>query len=183
MDSEPRTQWADTQGVHYGDAGRASDEIATDSYETRDASQVLRAPDRSGNASAAHEAAANSVIRRALLIEPATGGRDGKIDFDVDPVRGINPKERVVPRRPVPAGGKRSSATPVAGPRMARRANSCLPIAWVPAVSEPELLLPDVPLIVEDLLLQARQLADAGAPTEAVKAILDHVAALREGRG
>lgn len=141
------------------------------------------APDRSGNASSAHEAAANSVIRRALLIEPATGGRDGKIDFDVDPVRGINPKERVVPRRPVPAGGKRSIATPVAGPRMARRANSCLPIAWVPAVSEPELLLPDVPLIVEDLLLQARQLADAGAPTEAVKAILDHVAALREGRG
>ena len=49
-------------------------------------------------------------------------------------------------------------------------------------MSEPELLLPDVPLIVEDLLLQARQLADSGAPTEAVRAILDHVAALREGR-
>lgn len=57
------------------------------------------------------------------------------------------------------------------------------PDRGVPAVSEPHLLLPDVPLIVEDLLLQARQLADAGAPTEAVKSILDHVAALREGRG
>lgn len=43
--------------------------------------------------------------------------------------------------------------------------------------------LRDVPLIVEGLLLEAKQLADSGAPTEAVKAILDHVAALREGRG
>jgi hypothetical protein len=129
MDSEPRTQWADTQGVDYGDAGRASDEIATDSYETHDASQVLRAPDRSGDSSAAHEAAANSAIRWALLIEPATGGRDGKIDFDDEPVRGISPKERVVPRRPMPAGGKRSIATSVAGPRMARRADPCHPTA------------------------------------------------------
>ena len=50
-------------------------------------------------------------------------------------------------------------------------------------MSEPELPLADVPLIVEDLLLQARQLADSGAPSEAVRGILDHVAALREGRG
>lgn len=52
----------------------------------------------------------------------------------------------------------------------------------VPAVSELERLVPDVPILVEDLLLQARQLADSGAPAEAVEAILDHVAALREGR-
>lgn len=51
------------------------------------------------------------------------------------------------------------------------------------AVSEPELLLPDVPLIVEDLLWQARHLADLGAPIETVNAILDHVVAVREGRG
>ena len=43
--------------------------------------------------------------------------------------------------------------------------------------------LPDVPLIVEDLLIRAKQLADAGAATEAIEEILDHVAALREGRG
>lgn len=49
-------------------------------------------------------------------------------------------------------------------------------------MSEPELPLPDVPLIIEDLLMQARHLADAGAPTETVVEILDHVAALREGR-
>lgn len=49
-------------------------------------------------------------------------------------------------------------------------------------MSDPELPLPDVPLIVEDLLMQARELAHSGAPTEAIEAILDHVAALREGR-
>ena len=51
------------------------------------------------------------------------------------------------------------------------------------AVSEPGLLFPDVPLIVEDLLWQARHLADLGAPIETVEAILDHVVAVREGRG
>ena len=50
-------------------------------------------------------------------------------------------------------------------------------------MTEPVRPLPDVPLIIEDLLLQAKQLADAGAPHEAIVEILDHVAALREGRG
>ena len=53
----------------------------------------------------------------------------------------------------------------------------------VPAVSEREVFLPDVPLIVEDLLNRAKRLADSCAPTAAIEAILDHVAALREGRG
>lgn len=43
--------------------------------------------------------------------------------------------------------------------------------------------LADVPLIVEDLLLRAKRLADAGAPTEGIEKILERVAALREGRG
>lgn len=67
-----------------------------------------------------------------------------------------------------------------AGPRLERPSYGVRRDA---AMSEPELLFTDVPLIVEDLLWQARHLADSGAPTEAVKAILDHVAALREGRG
>ena len=50
-------------------------------------------------------------------------------------------------------------------------------------MTEPVRPLPDVPLIIEDLLLQARQLADAGAPCEAIDEILDQVAALRDGRG
>jgi len=49
--------------------------------------------------------------------------------------------------------------------------------------NQAEARLEDAPLIAEDLLCQARQLADSGAPTKAVKVILDHVAALREGRG
>lgn len=49
-------------------------------------------------------------------------------------------------------------------------------------MTEPELPLPDVPLIVEALLIEARRLAEAGAPTEVIDEILDQVAALREGR-
>lgn len=52
-----------------------------------------------------------------------------------------------------------------------------------PAVTRLGLPLADVPLIVEGLLIEAKQLADGGTSTEAVEAILDHVAALREGRG
>ena len=50
-------------------------------------------------------------------------------------------------------------------------------------MTEPVLPLPDVPLIIEDLLAEAKQLADAGEHREAIEEILDHVAALREGRG
>jgi len=39
-----------------------------------------------------------------------------------------------------------------------------------------------LPLILEELLMRAKWLADSGAPTEAIDEILDHVAALREGR-
>ncbi len=50
-------------------------------------------------------------------------------------------------------------------------------------MTEPVLPLPDVPLIIEDLLAEAKQLADAGEHREAIDELLDHVAALREGRG
>ncbi len=48
-------------------------------------------------------------------------------------------------------------------------------------MTEPVLPLPDVPLIIEDLLVRAKQLADSGAHREAIEAILDQVAALRDG--
>ena len=48
-------------------------------------------------------------------------------------------------------------------------------------MTEPVLTLPDVPLIIEDLLVRAKQLADAGARPEAIEEILDEVAALRDG--
>lgn len=49
-------------------------------------------------------------------------------------------------------------------------------------MTEPTLPLPDVPLIIEDLLVRAMQLADAGAHGKAIDEILDQVAALRDGR-
>lgn len=57
---------------------------------------------------------------------------------------------------------------------------------WLQKADDPSyvgLPLSDVPLIVEGLLLEAKQLADAGAPTATIEEILDHVDALREGRG
>ena len=48
-------------------------------------------------------------------------------------------------------------------------------------MTEPVLPLPDVPLIIEDLLVRAKLLADAGAYREAIEEILDQVAALRDG--
>lgn len=50
-------------------------------------------------------------------------------------------------------------------------------------MTECVLTLPDVPLIIEDLLVQAKQLADVGEHRKAIDELLDHVAALREGRG
>ena len=50
-------------------------------------------------------------------------------------------------------------------------------------MTEPVLRLPDVPLIIEGLLVRAKQLADAGARREAIQEILDQVAALRDSRG
>ena len=115
-----RLQWTDTHGV-YGDA---SDEIATDYCETRDARRVLRAPARSGTNLLPTRRLRTSSSGGLFSSRPRPGGWDGEIDFDVDPVRVIDPTDRVVPRRPTPAGGERSIATPVAGPRMARRAGS-----------------------------------------------------------
>ena len=50
-------------------------------------------------------------------------------------------------------------------------------------MTEPVLPLPDVPLIIEDLLVRAKQMADAGSSGKAIDEILDQVAALRDGRG
>ena len=48
-------------------------------------------------------------------------------------------------------------------------------------MTEPVLPLPDVPLMIEDLLVRAKQLADADARREAIEEILDQVAALPDG--
>lgn len=50
-------------------------------------------------------------------------------------------------------------------------------------MSQPQLPLPDAPLIVEDLLTEAKRLADAGAAPQEIQETLDQVEQLRAGRG
>ena len=76
--------------------------------------------------------------------------------------------------------GERSAATVAEGHQVATPRDDFPAEGF--GVSELELPLPDVPLIAEGLLMQAMQLADSGLLAE-VEAILEHVAALREGRG
>ena len=175
-------QRADTDGVRSDAEGKAPEVIALDNRETLDVYRALRGPDRSGM-TFAQEAAANLAFARALLIEARSGREGGEIDFDVDASQVIDPEQGIVPRRPMPAGGERSIAIPVAGPRNGPQSQLMPPDRGVSAVSESELLLADVPLIVEGLLWQARHLSDLGAPIEIVNAILDHVVDVREGRG
>lgn len=79
-------------------------------------------------------------------------------------------------------GSTRSPATTTGCGKLVDSAAARLSHPRVATVSEPRLRLSDVPLIVDGLLLRAMELANSGAPTEAVEAILDHVTALREGR-
>ncbi len=78
-------------------------------------------------------------------------------------------------------GSERGTPAPmVAVGQEGMAAHDSLP--GVADLREAERPLADVLLIAEDLLLQARGLADSGAPREAVEEILEYVAALREGR-
>ena len=79
-------------------------------------------------------------------------------------------------------GSTRSPATTTGCGKLVDSAAARLRLQRVATMSEPDLRLSDVPLIVEGLLLRAMELANSGGPTEAVEAILDHVAALQERR-
>jgi hypothetical protein len=190
MDPEPKSPnigtalWlpcADAHGVRYVDCGKSFGEVAQDHRVSSDAHHELLATDRTGATSATHEAFARTTDARALLTDEAIRRPGGDLDCHVDPVQVLDPAGQIVPRRPAPeAGGEwESIATPGAAHPEVRQPHD----PGVTVVSDPELPLPDVPLIVEDLLMQASQLAGAGAPNEALEEIFDHVAALREGRG
>lgn len=175
-------QWADTERVRSDAEGKAFDEIVPDYRVSSDAWRELLT-DPTGTTSATHEAVANSRLARALPIKDAVEhGGTGKLNCHVDPDQVIDPEQRIVPRRPMQEAGDgwESIAPDAATPRKGR-SSSC-PDCEGSAMSESELPLTDVPLIVEDLLLQAKRVADAGASTEAIEKILEHVAALREGR-
>lgn len=119
-------QWADTDGVRSDAEGKASDVIAMDNRETATSTGYSGGPTVRGRRPPKRRLATSP---SRGLCEARTGRQGGEIDFDVDPSQVIDPEQGIVPRRPMPAGGERSIAIPVAGPRKARRANSCLPMA------------------------------------------------------
>ncbi|MBB1496092.1 hypothetical protein J4N02_03335 [Propioniciclava sp. MC1595] len=108
--------------------------------------------------------------------------RGGDLGFDADRLQVATGTGRAVPQRPLLNLRRESgaAATLLEVDQESRAAND-FPTG-VAAAREAEGPLADVLLIAEDLLLQARRLADSDAPREAVEAILDQVAALREGR-
>jgi len=104
-------------------------------------------------------------------------------DLDcVDSIQLLDPNGRILPRPPtLEAGGEwESIESPSAAIREVLPPSA--PDHRAAAVSDSDVPLRYVPLIVEGLLMQVRQLADGGARTEAVVEILNHVAAMREGR-
>lgn len=107
--------------------------------------------------------------------------RTGRYEVDEDRVRITDAKGHVLPQRPL-AQVRRARAAALTIDAVVDDTSALRIARKVGEVNRAEARLADVPLIVEDLLGQARRLADSGAPTEAVKAVLDHAAALREGR-
>lgn len=99
----------------------------------------------------------------------------GKDDGRVTEVVG-----RAVPQVPLPDHRRKRGAatTTLAVERDGMPARNIQSGVEVKALEFP---LADLLLIVEDLILRAGALAQSGAPTEWIEAILDHVAALREG--
>lgn len=114
---------------------------------------------------------------RGLLRDDAFGRRGGDVDIYLDLDQVLDPD------RSCPAVRRRSwEESNMASGLGHREAMEPLDFATtVRAVSDHERRVPDVPLIIEDLLVRAKQLADAGAPREAIEEALDQVAALRDG--
>ena len=108
--------------------------------------------------------------------------RTGRYDVGEDPVRVTDVERHALPQRPR-VQVRRAQAAALTIDAVNVEDTSALGIAGtVGEVTRAEARLADVPLIVEDLLGQARRLADSGAPQEAVEEILVYVAAVREGR-
>ena len=105
----------------------------------------------------------------------------GEFGFDDDRVHVSNWAGRAVPPLPLlNFRRERGAAVPIVEVYQEGMAAHDSPTGGA-TVREAVCPLADVLLIAEDLLLQARRLADSGAPTEAVEAILNYVTALREG--
>lgn len=164
----------------------ADDHVARDHYQTSDANcEILTPEPRGGGGSAAHQAAGSTPYARALLIETVIERRGGDLDVYVDPCPGPRSERTdlsgaAVSRGHGGVGIHRDPGRGHSGTLAAARVDHG---QGVLAVTEHTLPLPDTPLIIEDLLVRAEQMTDAGAGREAIDELLDQVAALREGRG
>ena len=158
---ELRLPWPDA----HGSCGR-SGEIVGGDFGNGHANCELLTGDPKGTTSAAHDETANTTSARGQLLEAPIRSREAA---------------SVSRRSEAVAGEWEIVSLPGAAHRVVMRPHDP-PDHGHPVVSEPELPLPDVPLIAEDLLVQATRLVDAGAPTAVVAEILDQVAVLREGR-
>lgn len=179
--TEPWVQWA---GVS-DDDGKTFHEIAQGYHVGANAYRELLTTDPKGMTSATQQGVANARVSWARLIKDAIGRRGCNLDSYDAPVQRPGLGGRCVPPRSTPesSGERDFGAAPVAHLRKAIQTHtSPITTTGVPAVGPPELRLSDVPLILEDLLVRAQQLVDSGAPSEAIEAILDHVAGLRDGR-
>lgn len=169
-------QRTDAFGVRY-DAREAFDEIAANYSANCSVHPHLQALEPSTPTSRANEVPVTPAFDRALLTWDAVRcvGAEHEIDAPakvIDWGTGVGAERGYI-------------STPVANCEEGLEPTWPLNDAGgvVRRASVADVLLSDVPLIVEDLLMQARQLADTGATIEVVEKILNHVAALREGGG
>lgn len=179
-------EWAADYGVRYDDRAKSLGEVGRDYYQIRDSYRELASPDLGDEAPTASERmAANVAYARAPLIEAAIVARCGVLNPFVDPIEVVDPTGWGVPRQQVHEADPRWESPPPAEPpqHISQPYDPPDQDEGVAAVTEPALPLRDVPLIIEDLLTHAWQLADAGALPDVIEEILDQVAALREGRG
>lgn len=178
--TDPCSQPVDPTNVSHDVLGK-SDEPIHDHHGISDAYSEVLTVGSTGTKSATLAAVPDIAYAPGLHVEAIRFGASER-DWRVDPVE-VNDREgQIVPRgrKSEALGVSESIACAVAAPEEAAMPHASPTIGS--DRERTERALPDVPLIAEDLLQQARQQADSGAPTEAVKAIFDHVAALREGR-
>lgn len=140
-------------------------------------------PPLPGVNSESHRATADTACARALLMGAAMGRSAGNPDPSIDHLLELPPR---IGSRSSTAGAVCEWESVAALPRTLRESFRRYDVPATngsSATSEPDFTPRDLPLIVEDLLVRAKQFADSGAQSEAIEEILDLVAALREGRG
>jgi len=117
---------ADAHGAQYDEAVKSLDAMARDYYGTSDACRELLAPDPARTSFPTYQAAADTAIARALLIEAAIGCGGGGLGSYVDSAQALDTDGQILRKRSTPeaAGEWESIAAPVAAAGGVAQANS-----------------------------------------------------------